>query len=111
VTIITSYHAHLYFDESSIHIAKEVAAEAQKKFGVFVGHFHERKVGPHPRWSVQMGLAPQQFAEVIPWLMIHRRGLTVFTHPETGDDIKDHTDHAIWMGELLPLNLEIFKPR
>ena len=30
----------------------------------------------------------------------------VFVHPETGDPVPDHTDHALWMGEKLDLNLD-----
>ena len=40
---------------------------------------------------------------------MNRQSLTVFTHPNTGDDLADHRDHAIWMGEVLDLNLAIFK--
>jgi DOPA 4,5-dioxygenase len=30
-------------------------------------------------------------------------------HPETGDDLLDHTEHAIWMGAMRPLNLGMFQ--
>jgi DOPA 4,5-dioxygenase len=33
----------------------------------------------------------------------------VLVHPETGDAIKDHTDHAIWMGEVRPLDLSVLR--
>jgi len=35
----------------------------------------------------------------------------VFVHPETGDDLTDHTRHAIWLGAMLPLELSIFDDR
>ena len=41
--------------------------------------------------------------------MLNRDGLTVLSHPETGDDYVDHTDHAAWFGAVLPLRLEMFK--
>jgi len=31
-----------------------------------------------------------------------------FTHPETGEHLPDHRDRAIWMGEMLDLDLSIF---
>jgi len=34
--------------------------------------------------------------------------LVVFLHPDTGDDLKDHTEHAIWMGSMRTLDLSIF---
>src|SRR5215207_8429945 len=43
-------------------------------------------------------LAPQ-FARLLPWLMLNRDPLDVFVHPETGDDLADHRDHAMWLGE------------
>ncbi|MFQ5938851.1 MAG: DOPA 4,5-dioxygenase family protein [Alphaproteobacteria bacterium] len=43
--------------------------------------------------------------------MLNRDGLTVFVHPETGDDLADHLDHALWLGEKLELNLSVFEGR
>ena len=106
---ITGYHAHIYFDENTLETAKSVAQNINMKFDVPVGKFHEKNVGPHPRWSVQITIERNKFGRCIPWLMKNRQGLTVFTHPLTGDDLTDHTDHALWMGELLELNLDIFK--
>jgi len=40
--------------------------------------------------------------------MSFSNGLVVFLHPETGDDLKDHTDYAIWMGAMRELDLSIF---
>ena len=106
---ITGYHAHLYFDADTIETAKEVAENISQKFELPVGRFHEQNVGPHPRWSVQITIERNKFGRSIPWLMKNRQGLTIFIHPMTGDDLKDHTDHALWMGEMLELNLDIFK--
>ena len=46
--------------------------------------------------------------EVLPWLALNRKGLVVFLHPDTGDDLADHSEHAIWMGAIRPLDLSIF---
>jgi len=42
---------------------------------------------------------------VIAWLMLNRGELTVFAHAMTGDALKDHTDHVLWLGASEPLNL------
>jgi DOPA 4,5-dioxygenase len=52
--------------------------------------------------------APELLGDVLPWLAFNRKGLVVFVHPDTGDDLADHTDHAIWMGAIWPLDLSIF---
>jgi aromatic ring-cleaving dioxygenase len=40
--------------------------------------------------------------------MLNRDDLVVLLHPETGDDLVDHTVHAAWFGAVLPLRLEVF---
>ena len=57
-------------------------------------------------WSCQLAFEPEIFATLIPWLALNRDGLTVFIHPQTGDDLADHTEHAIWMGSIEPLVLD-----
>jgi aromatic ring-cleaving dioxygenase len=47
-----------------------------------------------------------EFARLLPWLMLNRGTLDVLVHPEMGDDLADHRDHAMWVGEMLPLRLE-----
>ncbi|WP_170400760.1 DOPA 4,5-dioxygenase family protein [Ruegeria arenilitoris] len=105
---ITGYHAHVYFDAETQDIAQQVCQEAARLFPVGKGRMHARNVGPHPRWSCQLTFAPDAFDQVIPWLMLNRQGLTIFTHPETGDHLDDHRDRAVWMGEMLELDLSIF---
>jgi DOPA 4,5-dioxygenase len=43
------------------------------------------------------------------WLSLNRQGLVVLIHPLTGDDLADHTEHAIWMGAVRPLDVGMFK--
>ena len=57
----------------------------------------------------QVTFLPQQFGAVVPWLMLNREGLAILVHPTTGDDVADHTEHALWLGEKLPLNIEVLR--
>jgi len=52
---------------------------------------------------------PEQFGAFIPWLVINRGPLSALIHPNTGEDERDHTQRATWMGQPLPLNLGPFK--
>lgn len=106
---IKEYHAHLYFGEATLERAKKVVEKA-KESGLFsVGRVHEKNVGPHPRWSCQLLFENSQLPVALPWIIGNRDGLTIFMHPQTGNDYEDHANHAIWMGERLDLNLDIFK--
>jgi aromatic ring-cleaving dioxygenase len=105
---IRDFHAHLYYDPDQVELAKWLAADAQTRFGVPVGHFHLRPVGPHPRGSCQLTVPSALFGDVAQWLVLNRGALTIFAHANTGDDLADHTEHVIWFGESEPLNLSIF---
>jgi DOPA 4,5-dioxygenase len=52
----------------------------------------------------QVAFAPDQFAALVSWLMLHRDDLDVLVYPEAGDDLVDHRDHALWLGEKLALD-------
>ena len=56
----------------------------------------------------QIAFPVDLFASFGPWLMLNRGGLDILLHPETGDDRRDHTEHAAWLGDKLPLRLEAF---
>ena len=105
---IRDFHAHIYYDQPEIERAKALAAEVQRRFGVAVGHFHLRPVGPHPRGSCQMTVSTDRFGGVATWLSVSRAGLTIFAHASTGDDRADHTDNVVWFGPAEPLELAIF---
>lgn len=105
---ITGYHAHVYFGADSVDRARALCEEVRDRFGAEMGRVHEKEVGPHPMWSCQLAFAAEDFDKIIPWLALNRGGLTVFTHPETGDDLADHRDHGIWMGSMPALKLDMF---
>ena len=104
---ISGFHAHVYFDESTCDQASLLCDEAGELFGIAVGFKHRKPVGPHPCWSCQLTIPPEKFGEVVPWLALYRSGLTVFIHAETGDLLKDHTEHTLWMGKIEPLNMDV----
>lgn len=106
---IHNFHAHIYFNPDELMLAQALADEAQRLFGVAVGHFHLKPVGPHPRGSCQLTVATSQFGAFAQWAALNRRGLTIFAHAETGDDLADHTAHVIWFGPSELLNIAIFR--
>jgi DOPA 4,5-dioxygenase len=109
VNIHRAYHAHIYFGPQTVEQARALAQEAGRLFKVSVGRVHEKLVGPHPAWSVQLAFAQGEFDRIIPWLDEHRGDLDVFVHGVTGDDLLDHTEYAYWLGHEWPLNLEGFR--
>ena len=67
---VHDFHAHIYYDADEVERAKALAAEVQRRFGVPVGHFHLRAVGPHPRGRVQRTIPADRFGEVATFLRV-----------------------------------------
>jgi DOPA 4,5-dioxygenase len=106
ISDIESYHAHVYYDAESKAAAMALYEAIEAAFDVAMGRMHDRPVGPHPCWSYQVAFAPDVFGSLIPWLALNRGDLVVFVHPNTGEDVEDHRDRAVWLGAKLELNLE-----
>ncbi|MDR3420057.1 MAG: DOPA 4,5-dioxygenase family protein [Xanthobacteraceae bacterium] len=108
---IAEYHAHVYYDprktrDRAERLRERVAVEFPQ---ARLGRWHDALVGPHPRSMYQIAFPAGMLAAFLPWLMLNRDGLTVLLHPETGDDYRDHTAHAAWLGGALKLRLAAFK--
>ena len=70
----------------------------------------DKPVGPHTVAMFEVNIfTPAQFGAFIPWLVINRGPLSALVHPNTGDEERDHTQRATWMGERLALDLGNFK--
>ena len=106
---IKGWHAHVYFSKDETEQARAVCEEASERFALEMGRMHEGPVGPHPTGSCQLSVPPEQFAQAIAWLALNRQGLVVFAHAETGDAWADHTKHVVWLGESLPLRLDVLR--
>ena len=107
IAAIESWHAHVYFDAGTRDAAWALREAIAAHFGdrIELGRFHERPVGPHPAWSYQIAFAPARFTEVVAWLALNHGALDVFAHPNTGDELRDHRDSAIWIGRSYTLDL------
>lgn len=107
--VIEGYHAHVYYDEASRPLAAEIRAAIEARFRVRMGRWRDEPVGPHPKSMYQVAFEPGLFSELVPWLMLNRRGLTILVHPETGDDVADHEAFPLWFGEVLDLDIEVLR--
>ena len=108
---IKDWHAHVYFDPASRDAAWALRELIEKSFDIEMGRFHEKPVGPHPMFSYQVAFRNDQLASLISWLTLNRGDLTVFVHPNTGHDLEDHRDRAVWLGRQMPLVLDIFQKK
>ena len=107
---IQGYHIHIYYTEAEGPEAARALRDAlAARFEVELGMWRETAGGPHPSAMFQVAFAAPRFAEIVPWLMLNRGGLDVLVHPETGDDVADHGDFALWLGRVLPIDFEAIR--
>jgi aromatic ring-cleaving dioxygenase len=107
---IESWHAHVYFDAATRDAAWALRSAIESHFAYLgstlqMGRFHERPVGPHPKWSYQLAFARERLTEIAEWLALNHGELDVFIHPNTADSLRDHRDCAMWIGHSHTLNL------
>lgn len=104
---ITGYHAHIYYDAATKPAAERLRAKLEARFTTPVyGRWHDRPVGPHPRWSYQVAFEPALRDEIVAFMDANREGLTILLHEQTGHDLRDHTDGASFLGKPVALRLD-----
>ena len=108
---IENWHAHVYFDAATRDAAWALRQRIESELRIEMGRFHEKPVGPHPMFSYQVTVSNAEFTTVMSWLAINHGELIVFVHPNTGHDLEDHRDRAIWIGRSVPLKLDMFLNR
>jgi len=107
--LITGYHAHIYYDAQGRETAAQLRQAIGEQFDTQLGRWHDDAVGPHPVSMYQVAFAASEFPKVVPWLMLNRQGLRILVHPETGNGYRDHAIYALWLGEPVPLRLEVLR--
>jgi DOPA 4,5-dioxygenase len=108
---ISGYHAHIYYDPAK---TKDAAARLREGLGVAfpgatLGSWHDEPVGPHTVAMYQVAFGVEDFARLAPWLMLNRSGLDILVHPLAGNAYDDHTVYAMWLGDKLPLRLDVLR--
>lgn len=103
--MIQHYHAHIYFEPQQIEFAQDLRQKIAGKFAVVTGRLHAQPVGPHPKPMFQVLFTHDLFASFVPWLQQARAELDVLIHADSGNDLADHTQYAMWLGNSQPLDL------
>ncbi len=108
---LRGYHLHLYCQPQQIPLAQAIreslVTEVKEIEGA--GPVRSGPIGPHPLPMFEAWFQPEAIAQVLPWILKNRNGLSVLIHPITGDDYRDHEAHALWIGDKLPLNFAALK--
>jgi DOPA 4,5-dioxygenase len=100
------FHAHIFFEPADAERARAIGSKLAETTCTNVTGWLDRPGGPLPQAQVQVELTSIELGAVVEWLMLNRAGLSVLVHPETGNDLLDHTGHTVWLGTALALRLD-----
>lgn len=102
---IEEFHAHIYFTPETIGSAKKLR-DVFIAEGFTAGRLHEELRGPHTQPMFTVQVAKERLSEAVSFLMLNHDNHSVLLHPDSGNDLADHTMHAMWLGEKLALDLK-----
>jgi aromatic ring-cleaving dioxygenase len=103
------FHIHVYYSAQTRAEALRLRQAAIEQLHLPVSPLVDRAVGPHPQPMLQINFRLPQFATVIEFLLNHRGPLDILIHPDTGNDVVDHTQHAIWLGTPVALDIHFLR--
>ncbi|KAJ0399030.1 hypothetical protein P43SY_006901 [Pythium insidiosum] len=63
-------------------------------------------VGPHLSGSFEVWVPKESLAAALSWFTLHRGSLSVLIHPLTRYERRDHSTHAVWLGQPWTIDLE-----
>ncbi|GAA5931700.1 DOPA 4,5-dioxygenase family protein [Sporobolomyces koalae] len=109
-----AFDFHVYYSTpSQIEHARKLHQRIRYEFPELrVYKFWETAIGPHPEPMFEVNtFTPAQFGALFGFLTAYRGDLSVLIHPNTDDELADHTTKATWMGDKVTLKTDILKPQ
>ena len=106
-----AYHAHIYFNLDEMALATQVRENILKELPqlTYKGQLIPIPIGPHPKPMFEIHIPAANINYAMASIDAVRQGLSVLIHPVQHDEMAAHTVDARWLGEKLPLNLDILK--
>lgn len=97
------YHAHIYWQNESQRREALNLRQPLQALGCQLGRIWNEPIGPHPLAMYQVNYSDANAANVETLLAITK--LDILLHEDTGDDVRDHTEGARWLGNKLKLDI------
>lgn len=111
---IKEFHFHVYYFQTNAASRAHALALRDDILRLRAeGYFHAVPLvtyndvprGPHPVGSYEVWCPRERFSRVYSYFAMNRGELSVLIHPLTREEVKDHTERAVWLGPSYPLDL------
>lgn len=114
---VSGYDFHIYYHNKAAPVRDEAIRLKNAIFDTFQQEIDEDVLvvkvlrdeqirGPHITAFFEVDVnSPELFVQFFSWIQLNHGPLSVLIHPNSDDTLKDHTIHAAWLGDKLPLLL------
>jgi len=106
---ILGWHCHIYFPMDRRDVAVRLNEDIQDRFGIWDYRWMDRANFLHPTPMFRFQFKREDLPDFLEYMTLNRDGLSILIHAISGDDIVDHTEHAMWLGEPLSLGIEALR--
>lgn len=119
VDVMNAFHFHTYFwqqNQVSVEDVRDLRQLIQKEIeaggltNCSLNHLNMQPIGPHPIGSFETCCNVTSLHLAVSFFMRQHGKFSVLLHPLTRQEVRDHTEHAFWMGMPLPLDLSSLSP-
>ena len=102
------FHAHVYFDVASKPAASNLRDLLTQTFPTQVEVYRmiDQPIGPHPQAMFEADFHRPHFDEVVAFLRANRGSLDILVHQNTQDEVWNHSDGALWLGNVLAIDFD-----
>jgi aromatic ring-cleaving dioxygenase len=109
--MIQTYHAHIYFTPDEMALAAQVREDIIQHLPqlTYTGQLIPIAIGPHPLPMFEMHIPAGTINLALATIDKLRKEFSVLIHPVQTNELEAHTSSARWLGEILPLNLNVLK--
>lgn len=105
--VIHEFHAHVYYTPdtraSAVDLREALASAAGGRLTRYT--LSDGPRGPHVTPMFGVDIPRDDLPEVLELLMRSHGPHPILIHPVTGNELLDHTHHALWLGPPQPLDL------
>jgi len=106
---VLGWHCHIYFPMERRDVAVRLNSDIQDRFAIWDYRWLDRSNFLHPKPMFRFQFKREDLPDFLEYMTLNRDGLSILVHAITGDDVIDHSEHVMWLGEPLSLNVEALR--
>lgn len=106
---VLGWHCHIYFAPERRDHAVFLNDGIQDRFPIWDYRWLDKSNVLHPQPMFRFQFRREDLADFLEYITLNRKDLSILVHAITGDDVIDHTENVMWMGEPLTLDIDKLK--